>query len=112
MLRRASENRVFPPRVAAPRQKKIPVRFAIKALGAKHVYVCGDFNQWNPAATALQESEPGLWQTTLSLSSGRHEYKFVIDGQWTHDPTAAQNVPNEFGSVNSAIDVSDRGAAL
>lgn len=52
------------------------------AEGAKRVTVAGTFNGWNPGATELTPSGGGVFQTTLNIPTGAHEYKFVIDGEW------------------------------
>jgi hypothetical protein len=31
------------------------------------------------------------------LPSGRYEYRFVVDGQWTDDPAAGETVMNPYG---------------
>ena len=82
------------------------VEFVLECAGAEHVYVCGDFNEWKPAGLPMIGSpESGLWEKRLLLPPGRHEYKFVVDGQWRHDPDAHENVPNAFGSLNSVAEV-------
>ena len=49
--------------------------------------------------------DAGLWEKRLVLPPGRHEYKFVVDGQWQHDRDARENVLNEFGTLNSVVEV-------
>ena len=106
MLRRSMPSQPSS-RLAAGKQKKFKVRFAINVPKARHVSLAGDFNQWNPEATQLEESSAGRWETTLSLPTGRYEYKFVVDGEWRHDPTARENIPNQHGSLNSVIEVTE-----
>jgi hypothetical protein len=36
---------------------------------------------------------------------GSYEYKYVIDGHWTPDPTNDKTVSESFGGVNSVIEV-------
>ena len=50
-------------------------------------------------------SDVGLWEKRLVLPPGHYEYKFVVDGSWTQDPEAAENVPNILGSLNSVVEV-------
>jgi hypothetical protein len=38
------------------------------------------------------------------MPAGRHEYRFVVDGQWMSDPKAARAQPNAFGSTNSVLE--------
>jgi 1,4-alpha-glucan branching enzyme len=72
---------------------------------ATQVSLCGEFNAWSPAAAPMKRQADGHWQTTLALRPGRYQYKFVVDGQWLPDPNARAFVPNDFGSLNSLIDV-------
>jgi hypothetical protein len=83
----------------------VKVAFVLHALEATQVSLCGEFNDWSPTATPMKRRADGHWEATLALRPGRYQYKFVVDGQWIHDPEAHASVPNEFGSVNSVIDV-------
>ena len=38
------------------------------------------------------------------LAPKRHEYRFIVDGEWQDDPHAAIQVPNEFGSSNCVLE--------
>jgi 1,4-alpha-glucan branching enzyme len=83
-----------------------PVEFVFECIGAEHVYICGDFNDWQPTSLRMVGNpEGGLWEKRLTLPPGRHEYKFVVDGKWLHDPDARENTPNIFGSLNSVVEV-------
>ena len=68
------------------------------------VYLAGDFNEWNPRSHRMNRRE-GFFQRRLKLSPGAHEYKFIVDGEWRTDPAAAEQRPNNFGSMNSVIRV-------
>ena len=91
------------PKPAAP--KTLSVRFALHKPDAKGVSLCGDFNGWSPGATPMKRHDDGRWETTLALTPGRYQYKFIVDGEWIPDPAAQKNVPNEHGSLNSVIEV-------
>ncbi len=82
----------------------VKVTFALRAQ-AKQVALCGQFNGWSPNATPLQLQKDGRWEVTLALPPGKHEYKFVVDGQWITDPTAQNSVRNQYGSLNSVVEV-------
>lgn len=94
-----------PPRVTEIEQGKYEVAFRYRPVrSVKAVYLAGTFNEWKP--TALKMSGPGkdgYYQTSIQLGDGRHEYKFVIDGNvWRRDPNNdAQAGP--YG--NSVIEV-------
>jgi len=51
----------------------------------------------------MNRQKDGLWETSLALPPGRHEYKFVVDGQWLPDPNAHESVFNAHGTLNSVL---------
>ena len=74
---------------------------------AKQVFVAGSFNNWQPERTPLVAAGNGRWMGDLRVAPGRHEYLFVVDGQWLPDPNATQSVENPFGGRNSVLTVSE-----
>ena len=74
---------------------------------ARQVFVAGSFNGWKPETTPLVSLGNGRWKGDLRLGPGRHEYLFVVDGQWRPDPNARESVENPFGGRNSVITVSE-----
>lgn len=87
-------------------------RLTCHAYEATNVCVAGAFNGWDPATTPLARGAGGSWEVTLDLPAGRHEYKFVVDGEWCcepgcHEPTSdcPQCVPNPFGTMNRVVEV-------
>ena len=96
--------------VAAPAAKPtapktVSVSFALHKPDAKGVSVCGEFNGWSPTATPMKRQQDGHWGTTVALAPGRYQYKFLVDGEWLLDPAARKTVPNEYGSLNSEVEV-------
>ena len=84
--------------------KKGTLRFAIKpAAKAKQALLAGSFNQWKPVAMAKQKD--GSFAITVPVSSGVHQYKFVVDGQWIADPDHNVCAPNPYGGANSIVRV-------
>jgi 1,4-alpha-glucan branching enzyme len=73
---------------------------------AKKVYVAGSFNEWKPEKTPLVPAGNGRWVGDVAVQPGRHEYLFVVDGQWLPDPNAKETVQNPFGGRNSVLLVS------
>jgi hypothetical protein len=91
------------PAVTAPPAGVQVVRFSLAAPQARRVSLVGDFNGWDPAATALQERD-GTWTVVIPVTPGRHQYGFVIDGtEWIADPQAAQTSDADFGTANSVV---------
>jgi 1,4-alpha-glucan branching enzyme len=74
---------------------------------AKAVFVAGSFNEWKPEKTPLAPLGNGRWAGNLAVKPGRHEYLFVVDGQWVPDPNAKESVQNPFGGKNSVLIVSE-----
>ena len=83
----------------------VKVTFVLLEPGAKQVFLCGEFNGWASDATPMKRDDAGHWETTLALAPGRYEYKFVVDGNWKHDPLARVNVWNQNGTLNSVAQV-------
>ena len=83
-------------------EKKKRITFKLHAPDARFVSLVGDFNSWNPDSQPLKNSN-GLWKTTVSLSPGRYEYRFLVDGQWQNDPDCTAYTVNPYGSENCII---------
>jgi hypothetical protein len=88
---------------AAPQMVK--VTFVLLEPNAKQVFLCGEFSGWASDATPMKRDDAGHWETTIALAPGRHEYKFLVDGNWRHDPLARVNVWNQNGTLNSVAQV-------
>ena len=87
--------------------------FTLERPEAQIVYLCGDFNEWSPRSLRMFRRTPsGPWERRVTLEPGRHQYKFIVDGEWIHDPAARENTPNPHGSLNSVIEVSQGRTGL
>jgi 1,4-alpha-glucan branching enzyme len=72
---------------------------------AKKVILTGSFNKWNTRSISAKKDSSGNWTAKVDLPSGRHEYKFIVDGNWVNDPSCRNCVPNSLGSQNCVIEV-------
>ena len=90
--------------VELPKINRVSLEFV--KPDAKQVCVAGSFNDWKPEATPLSLKGNGHWVGDLAVKPGRHEYLFVVDGQWIPDPNASESVQNPFGGKNSVMIVS------
>jgi 1,4-alpha-glucan branching enzyme len=88
-----------------PLNSKVSVEFKLSAPHANDVRIAGDFTQWEASARPLQRGADGIWWTQLNLKPGRHEYKFLVDGQWQIDPACSNSAQSALGSVNSVIEI-------
>jgi len=85
--------------------KKKIVNFKLFAPSAKKVAVAGSFNNWDTNSLLAKKDSKGNWTAKVSLTPGRYEYKFVVDGAWIEDPNCKLRVPNPLGSNNSVLEV-------
>jgi hypothetical protein len=81
------------------------VEFVVFDPTAREVAVCGSFNGWSTTATPMARGAHGDWRASMVLAPGRYEYKFYVDGQWMPDLHASENTMNEFGTLNSIVQV-------
>jgi 1,4-alpha-glucan branching enzyme len=84
----------------------------LNAPGAHQVFLAGSFNDWNPSSLPMQKIKDGEWSIDVPLSSGHHEFKFIVDGQWCCDVGANGPIDrtdgcvmNSFGTMNRVLDV-------
>jgi hypothetical protein len=85
------------------------VRFVFVEPRASRVELVGDFNAWARGTTELKRTgAPGVWEVSVPLSPGRHEYAFIINGaRWVADPLAVKS-SDDFGTESSVIRVGTR----
>lgn len=88
-----------------------PVRIEFHHEQAQAVFIAGTFNEWNPNTTPMIALGEGRWVKELALPPGRYEYRIIVDGQWTSDPAAAEQVSNSYGEFNSVLNVPAKPAA-
>lgn len=62
------------------------VLFRLPAPEAKTVLLGGSFNGFDAGQVPLVRNADGVWEATLTLSPGRYQYKFKVDGRWVLDP--------------------------
>ena len=86
-------------------KKSRKIKFLIEADAKSQICLAGTFNDWNPESLPMKKNGNGMFSTTLLLPPGRHEYKFVVNGQWHADPKCMQANANSFGSANSVVEV-------
>ena len=82
------------------------VGFVISTEPGSEVYIAGTFNNWDPTLHRLQDApDSGVFKIELPLPPGRHEYKFIVNGEWRLDPACPAWLPNDMGTLNSVVEV-------
>lgn len=81
------------------------VRFELPAcLWADHVYVVGEFNDWDKQRLPMTQDRHGVWSATLDLPAGKtYEFRYLVDGHWLTDGHADGVVTNAYGTQNSVV---------
>ncbi len=93
----------------APYMEDGRVVFTYRNAEAETVALAGPFNGWSDGATPMTRNDRGVWTARVGLSVGYHEYRFVVDGEWTHDPANPATVTNNYGEPNSVLYVTPTG---
>ncbi len=69
---------------------------------AKQVILSGSFNNWNPNGFNMIKKND-VWTFPVQLKSGKHLYKYIIDGKWIVDPQNEIWEENAEGTGNSVL---------
>ena len=69
---------------------------------AKKVFISGDFNNWSTTQTPMKFTSNG-WIIDLKLGPGKYDYKFIVDGEWTTDPSNKLRERGDAGDDNSIV---------
>jgi len=81
-------------------KKNGTIRFSFRSPGSdQKVQVAGSFSQWQPLT--MKRQKDGSFALTVTVPAGTHEYRFIVDGNWTTDPENDTYVLNPYGSANS-----------
>jgi hypothetical protein len=65
------------------------VNMSNTTVNAAGVHVAGGFQGWNPGSTAVPYLGFGVYELTVSLTNGTHEYKFVNGNAWGGDESVS-----------------------
>jgi hypothetical protein len=80
--------------------------FIAGKLGAREAYLSGTFNSWSTLRTPMSKTDSG-WVVDVALQPGKHQYKFIVDGQWLVDPWNNKHEDNFHGDMNSVYYVTN-----
>ena len=78
-------------------------RFVIYAPQASQVEIIGSFSDFKPVR---MQAAGGYWVANLKLAPGEYRYSFRLDGsQDLPDPTVASREQDDFGGVNTILNL-------
>ena len=71
-------------------------------LDAEEVILSGSFNNWSEDAPKMKKTDFG-WTLNLTLTGGKHHYKFIVDNEWMLDPDNPVKEYDGKGNINSVF---------
>lgn len=89
-----------------PQSDLFNVSFIFSSHPGQQVALTGSFNDWDPEKLIMvyQENIQG-YQLELQLPPGNYEYKFIVDGEWVTDLDNNNFSANDFGTLNSVLNI-------
>ena len=82
------------------------VTFTWEGEIGKNVFVAGSFNNWDATAKQLIDKDgTGHYSCLCLLQPGRHEYKFVVEGEWLLDAGNPQVIDTPLGTQNNWLEI-------
>ena len=87
------------------RQEGETVIFRSRHPDASEIQLAGDFNDWMPHTTPMRRLTNGDFECRLRLPKGRYRYRLVVDGRWLHDVHNPVIETNEYGELNSVVEI-------
>ncbi|UOD35268.1 glycogen-binding domain-containing protein [Deferribacteraceae bacterium V6Fe1] len=79
-------------------------RFVIYNDSASNVELSGTFTNWHKIPMK-RINNSNYWEITVPLTKGEHKYAIIADGQVLADPTSAFIEQDDFGNINSVLEV-------
>jgi chromosome partitioning protein len=83
------------------------VCLVFQGAGSADIKIAGDFNNWEPDRDVTTEHRGDLLTKRLRVRPGRYQYRLIVNGEWRADPTNPHHVTNEYGEINSVLEVED-----
>lgn len=87
-------------------ENRCSVEFSLSGIGeCETVYLVGDFNNWDEAATLMNRQDDGSFTITLDLETNReYQFRYLVNGmEWHNDWKADKYLPNPYSGDNSVI---------
>jgi 1,4-alpha-glucan branching enzyme len=84
----------------------VRVTFEVPASAwADHIYLVGDFNNWDRRTLPFQRARNGVWRITIDLPARkRFEFRYLIDDHWCTDSHADGYAKKKDRESNSFVE--------
>lgn len=83
------------------------ITLVFKCAADDDIKIAGDFNNWEPDRDVTTGRHGDLLSKTLHVSPGVYQYRLIINGEWRADPTNPNHITNEYGDINSVLEVDE-----
>ena len=93
-------------KVSSIQPKRRRIIFSFSAPEAQNVSLVGNFNNWDYTKT-MKKDKDGLWKSRYDLEPGKYEYRYLVDGEWQNDPNCENTQPNQYGTHNCILEVTN-----
>ncbi|KAL0230773.1 hypothetical protein PCE1_004328 [Barthelona sp. PCE] len=80
----------------------VPVSFKYIDRDASTVFLAGTFTEWDLHPIRLRKDRDGNWSRKLELEPGEYNFKFIVDTEWTVNPSLP-TCPDAFGDITNYI---------
>jgi len=76
-----------------------------EARDARHIFIVGEFNNWNEIATPMKSLKNGEFVATLDLEADReYQFRYCFDKiAWGNDPQADRYFYSSYGDCENSI---------
>lgn len=81
-------------------------RFFFMSRSAKHVFIVGTFNNWNPFSHKMKRVNEDLFVIDIELHPSTYFYSFSVDSKLMHDPRNTEVAYNQIGQRVSVANLS------
>lgn len=85
--------------------KEVPYTFTWDE-GGKNIKVTGTFGKWSKFYDMKYFSKEKLFKCTINLPRDKHEYKFIVDGNWKYSKKQPLKKDNK-NNTNNIIDLTN-----
>ena len=89
-----------------PQSDLYQVTFIFSGCPESVVALTGSFIDWDPEKLFMKYcNDKQAYIYTIELPAGCYEYKFIIDGEWMTDLDNTNFSANDFGTLNSVLNI-------
>jgi len=88
------------PEIISPEVNGKEVTFRYYSKAASTVQLAGGMTEWGTNPIPMTETD-NIFETTVELTPGSYQYKFIVDGSWIIDPENEKVFTEPSGNQNS-----------